>query len=91
MKKIINHNKGAKMMTANKIVIINSDLGNFAFTYDDKNNLVSQGLGKQNQLYFSDNPEEAGNLYEDWDEVDFLSNLDNGYKEMIELAIKQLK
>jgi hypothetical protein len=42
-------------------------------------------------LYFSDNPEEAGNLYEDWDEVDFLSNLDNGYKEMIELAIKQLK
>jgi hypothetical protein len=47
MKKIINHNKGAKMMTANKIVIINSDLGNFAFTYDDKNNLVSQGLGKQ--------------------------------------------
>ena len=78
------------MMTANKIVIINSDQGNFAFTYDDKNNLVSQSLGKQNQLYFSDNPEETGNLYEDWDEVDLLSNLDNGYKEMIELAIKQL-
>ena len=64
MKKIINHNKGEKMITANKIVIINSELGNFAFTYDDKNNLVSQGLGKQNQLYFSDNPEEEGNLYE---------------------------
>jgi hypothetical protein len=44
------------MITVNKIVIINSKIGNFAFTYDDKNNLVSQGLGKQNQLYFSDRP-----------------------------------
>lgn len=70
-------------MTLNKIIIINSNLGNFAFVKDGKYNLLSQSLGEKNQIDFSNN-------FDSWDMVDFLSNLDNGYKEIIELAIKEL-
>jgi hypothetical protein len=54
------------MMTTNKIVIINSKIGNFAFTYDDKNNLVSQGLGKVKTNCIFLITQKKGNLYEDW-------------------------
>ena len=37
----------------NKIVIVKSNLGRFAFTRDETNNLVYQEVGKVNDLYFS--------------------------------------
>jgi len=37
----------------NKIVIVKSKVGRFAFTIDETNNLVYQEVGKVNDLYFS--------------------------------------
>ena len=78
------------MMKTSKIVIVESKLGKFAFTKDEKNNLISQEFGKANQIYFTTNPNEGGNLSDDWDMVDMFG-LDNEYKNIVEEAIKQLK
>ena len=77
-------------MKTTKIIIIESNLGKFAFTKDEKNNLISQEFGEKNQIYFTTNPNEGGNLLDDWDMVDMLG-LDNEYKNMVEKAIEQLK
>jgi len=73
----------------NKIVILKSKVGKFAFTRDETNNLVYQEIGKFNDLYFSTDKNEGGNLSEDWNIVDMFS-LDNEYKTMVETAIRQL-
>jgi hypothetical protein len=77
-------------MKTSKIVIVESKLGKFAFTKDEKNNLISQEFGKVNQIYFTTNPNEGGNLSDDWDMVDMFG-LDDEYKNIVEEAIKQLK
>ena len=77
-------------MKTSKIIIVESKLGKFAFTRDEKNNLISQEFGKVNQIYFTTNPNEGGNLSDDWDMVDMFG-LDNEYKNIVEEAIKQLK
>jgi len=77
-------------MKTSKIVIVENKLGKFAFTRDEKNNLISQEFGKENQIYFTTNPNEGGNLSDDWDMVDMFG-LDNEYKNIVEEAIKQLK
>ncbi len=77
-------------MKTTKIIIIESKLGKFAFTKDEKNNLISQEFGEKNQIYFTTNLNEGGNLLDDWDMVDMLG-LDNEYKNMVEKAIEQLK
>ena len=76
-------------MKTNKIVIIEDKLGKFAFTKDQNKNLVYQELGNVNQIYFSNNSNEGGNLNDDWNIVDMLG-LDNEYKSIVETAIKQL-
>ena len=78
------------MMKTSKIVIVENKLGKFAFTRDEKNNLISQEFGKENQIYFTTNPNEGGNLSDDWDMVDMFG-LDDEYKNIVEEAIKQLK
>jgi len=77
-------------MKTSKIVIVENKLGKFAFTRDEKNNLISQEFGKVNQIYFTTNPNEGGNLSDDWDMVDMFG-LDDEYKNIVEEAIKQLK
>tara|TARA_R100001594_G_scaffold34008_1_gene62782 strand:+ start:2322 stop:2555 length:234 start_codon:yes stop_codon:yes gene_type:complete len=76
-------------MKTSKIIVVESKLGKFAFTRDEKNNLISQEFGKTNQIYFTTDPNEGGNLSDDWDMVDMLG-LDNQYKSMVEKAIEQL-
>ena len=73
----------------NKIVIVKSKVGRFAFTRDETNNLVYQEMGKVNDLYFSTDKNEGDNLSDDWNIVDMFG-LDNEYKTMVETAIKQL-
>ena len=77
-------------MKTTKIIIIEDKLGKFAFTKDENNNLIYQKFGKTNQIYFTTDPNEGGNLSDDWDMVDMLG-LDNEYKSMVEKAIEQLK
>ena len=74
----------------NKILIVKSDAGKFAFTKDETNNLVYQEVGKVNDFYFSTDKNEGGNLNDDWNIVDMMG-LDDEYKIMVEEAIKQLK
>lgn len=74
----------------NKILIVKSDIGKFAFTRDETNNLVYQEVGKVNDFYFSTDGNEGGNLSDDWNIVDMMG-LDDEYKIMVEVAIKQLK
>ena len=76
-------------MKTSKIIVVESKLGKFAFTRDEKNNLISQEFGKTNQIYFTTDPNEGGNLSDDWDMVDMLG-LDNQYKSIVEKAIEQL-
>tara|TARA_R110000823_G_scaffold302028_1_gene423151 strand:+ start:270 stop:506 length:237 start_codon:yes stop_codon:yes gene_type:complete len=77
-------------MKINKIVIISSDQGNFAFTKDNSSvNLLYQVIGKHNQFYFSTNENEAGNLNNDWDIIDMMG-LDKDYIKIVEEALKQL-
>lgn len=76
-------------MEVNKIVIIKSEVGKFAFTKDEDNTLIYQEVGDYNQFYFSTDRNEGGNLSDDWEVVD-LMNLDHEYKLMVENAIKQL-
>jgi len=73
----------------NKIVIVKSKVGRFAFTRDETNNLVYQEVGKVNDLYFSTDKNEGGNLNDDWNIVDMMG-LDDEYKTIVEEAIKQL-
>ena len=73
----------------NKILIVKSDIGKFAFTRDETNNLVYQEVGKVNDFYFSTDKNEGGNLNDDWNIVDMMG-LDDEYKIMVEEAIKQL-
>lgn len=77
------------MTTYNKIIIADQGNSKFAFTLNDKNKLVYQELGNQNQLYFSDNPNEGGNLYNDWDHVDFMG-LEENYAKMVNQALDML-
>jgi len=87
---IIIKKKGNNMtIETNKIVIIKSNLGRFAFTKDETNNLVYQEIGNVNQIYFSTDKNEGGNLSDDWNIVDMLG-LDDDYKTIVETAIKQL-
>jgi len=76
-------------MEVNKIVIIKSEVGKFAFTKDEDDTLIYQEVGEYNQFYFSTNGNEGGNLSDDWEIVDMM-NLDHEYKLMVENAIKQL-
>ena len=73
----------------NKIVIVKSKVGKFAFTRDETNNLVYQEIGKFNDLYFSTDKNEGGNLSDDWNIVDMFG-LDSEYKTIVEQAIKEL-
>ena len=73
----------------NKILIVKSDVGKFEFTRDETNNLVYQEVGKVNDFYFSTDGNEGGNLSDDWNIVDMMG-LDDEYKIMVEVAIKQL-
>jgi hypothetical protein len=77
-------------MLTTKIIIIESELGKFAFTKDTDNNLFCQEFGKTNQIYFAFNPNEGGNLSNDWDMVNMLG-LDNEYESMVNEVIEQLK
>tara|TARA_R110000772_G_scaffold253297_1_gene368912 strand:+ start:243 stop:473 length:231 start_codon:yes stop_codon:yes gene_type:complete len=75
-------------MKVTKIVIINSDEGNFAFMKDDNSiDLLCHTMGKDNQFYFSTNA--GGNLSNEWDMVDMMS-LDKDYIKIVEEALKQL-
>ena len=76
-------------MEVNKIVIIKSEVGKFAFTKDEDDTLLYQEIGDYNQFYFSTNRNEGGNLSDDWEVVDMM-NLDHEYKLMVEKAIKEL-
>jgi len=76
-------------MKTNKIIVIESDLGKFAFTKDENKNIVYQELGNVNEIYFSNNSNEGGNLNNDWNIVDMFG-LDDEYKTVVEQAIKQL-
>ena len=77
-------------MVDTKIVVIESRLGKFAFTYDFKNsNLVYQELGKNNQIYFTSALDEGGNLSDDWEIVD-MPRLDKDYIPMVNQALKKL-
>ena len=76
-------------MEVNKIVIIKSEVGKFAFTKDEDDTLIYQEVGDYNQFYFSTDRNEGGNLSDDWEVVDMI-NLDHEYKLMVENAIKQL-
>jgi hypothetical protein len=72
-----------------KMIIIENELGKFAFTYDNKNDLVYQQFEKNNQIYFSSDPNEGGNLSDDWEIVD-MPRLDKDYIPMVNQAIKKL-
>jgi len=80
----------------NKIIIVQADdvkygiCLKFAFTRDETNNLVYQEVGKANDFYFSTDANSGGNLSDDWNIVDMMG-LDDEYKIMVEVAIKQLK
>ena len=77
-------------MVDTKIVVIESRLGKFAFTYDVRNsNLVYQKLGMNNQIYFTSALDEGGNLSDDWEIVD-MPRLDNSYVPMVNQALKKL-
>mgnify|MGYP001254887905 FL=1 len=76
-------------MKINKIVIIESEVGKFAFTKDEDDTLIYQEVGDYNQFYFSTDRNEGGNLSDDWEVVDMM-NLDHEYKLMVENAIKEL-
>ena len=76
-------------MEVNKIVIVKSEVGKFAFTKDEDNTLIYQEVGDYNQFYFSTNRNEGGNLSDDWEVVD-MTSLDHEYKLMVENAIKEL-
>jgi len=79
------------MTTYTKIIIADDGDSKFAYTLDDKNNLVYQELGNQNQLYFSDNPNEDGNLYDNnWEHVDMMG-LEEKYAKMVNQALDLLK
>tara|TARA_R100001440_G_scaffold944_2_gene3097 strand:+ start:604 stop:852 length:249 start_codon:yes stop_codon:yes gene_type:complete len=77
------------MKTIN-ITLIQNGEGVFAFTKDESNNLVYQEIGNHNNFYFSFDPNEGGNLNNDWEIVE-MNGLDDEYKDMVETAIKQLK
>ena len=77
-------------MEVNKIVIIKSEVGKFAFTKDEDDTLIYQEVGDYNQFYFSTDRNEGGNLSDDWEVVDMM-NLDHEYKSMVENAIKELQ
>lgn len=77
-------------MEVNKIVIIKSEVGKFAFTKDEDDTLIYQEVGDYNQFYFSTDRNEGGNLSDDWEVVDMMS-LDHEYKSMVENAIKELQ
>jgi hypothetical protein len=84
------NNKERIKMKINKIVIIKSDQGNFAFTKDENSvDLLCQTIGNHNQFYFSTNKNEGGNLNDDWDVVDMM-DLDEDYTKIVNEAIKQL-
>ena len=73
-----------------QIVVIESRLGKFAFTYDVRNsNLVYQKLGMNNQIYFTSALDEGGNLSDDWEIVD-MPRLDKSYIPMVNQALKKL-
>jgi|TARA_B110000977_G_C10615806_1_gene314133 hypothetical protein len=76
-------------MVSTKLIIIESTLGKFAFTYDKKDNLIYQEFGKTNQIYFTTDPNEGGNLSDDWEMVD-MPRLDKEYIPMVNQAIKNL-
>tara|TARA_R110000764_G_scaffold236864_1_gene332446 strand:+ start:301 stop:537 length:237 start_codon:yes stop_codon:yes gene_type:complete len=76
-------------MITTKMIIIENELGKFAFTYDNKNDLVYQQFEKNNQIYFSSDPNEGGNLSDDWEIVD-MPRLDKDYIPMVNQAIKKL-
>ena len=78
------------MPTYTKIIIVDDGDFKYAFTKDDRNHLVYQQLGKTNELYFSDNPNEGGNLYNDWDLVDMMG-LEENYKTMVNQSLEMLK
>ena len=73
-----------------QIVVIENKLGKFAFTYDDNDDLFYQEFGKNNQIYFTKDGNEGGNLYDDWEIVD-MPRLDKDYIPMVNQAIKKLK
>ena len=77
-------------MEANKIIIINSEVGKFAFTRDETNNLLYQEVGEFNQFYFSTDRNEGGNLNDDWEDVDMM-RLDQEYKLIVKKAIEELE
>ena len=77
-------------MEVNKIIIINSEVGKFAFTRDETNNLLYQEVVEFNQFYFSTDRNEGGNLSDDWEIVDMMS-IDKEYKLMVERAIEEFK
>ena len=77
-------------METQNITLVKSNVGVFAFTRDDTNNLVYQEIGKHNNLYFAFNGTEAGNISDDWEIVD-MRGLDDEYKSMVEIAIERLK
>lgn len=77
-------------MEVNKIVIIKSEVGKFAFTKDEDDTLIYQEVGDYNQFYFSTDRNEGGNLSDNWEVVDMM-NLDHEYKSMVENAIKELQ
>ena len=77
-------------MVDTQIVVIESRLGKFAFTYDVRNsNLVYQKLGMNNQIYFTSALDEGGNLSDDWEIVD-MPRLDKSYIPMVNQALKKL-
>ena len=41
-----------------------------AYTLDENDNLLFQTIGNFNQIYYSFNIEEGGNIHDDWTEVD---------------------
>ena len=73
-----------------KIAIVKNNENIFAFTRNEFNDLVYQEIGKSNDFYFSFINDEGGNLSDDWEIVD-MRGLDDDYKFMVEIAIKQLK
>jgi len=50
-----------------KIVIVES-LGS-AYYLDEHGNLLFTPIGQYNQIYFSSDANQGGNIYDDWDEV----------------------
>ena len=50
-------------MVSTKLIIIESTLGKFAFTYDKKDNLIYQEFGKTNQIYLIRNSPPHGSQF----------------------------